>query len=75
MGARISSMLEKYEALPESSRKGLFRPQLLKGEDEKALVKLLSLFPEAVANAGAELSPSFITAFLYDLAKTYSRYS
>ncbi len=74
MGARISSMLEKFASMSEIAAKGVFKPEILAQEDEKALVKLLTSFPEVVSAAGADLSPSYITAYLYDLAKTYSKY-
>ncbi|HOV64695.1 MAG TPA: DALR anticodon-binding domain-containing protein, partial [Spirochaetia bacterium] len=74
MGARISSMLEKYREMDDVAAKGKFRPELLVEEDEKSLVKLLTAFPEAVADAGAQLAPSVITGYLYELSKTYSRY-
>ncbi len=74
MGARISSMFRKFE-----ERKADFdgvNPDysLLDGDDEKELLKNLSSYPEAVFQAGAELNPSAITSFLYELARNFSRF-
>ena len=71
-GARISSILRKYE---ESEEKDVpFIGELLMGEDEKELLKLVDTFPEIVEKAAMNYDPSLIAGFLYDLAKTFSHY-
>jgi arginyl-tRNA synthetase len=44
----------------------------LESHHERALALALLRFPEALADAAAEYQPSAITAYLWDLAKTYS---
>lgn len=71
-GARISSILRKYE---ESEEKDVpFIGELLVEEDEKELLKLVDTFPEIVEKAAMNYDPSLIAGFLYDLAKTFSHY-
>ena len=73
MGTRISSMLRKFDEFGEDFT-GRFRPELLKEGDEWDIVKLLGSYPEVVDRAGAEYNPSMVTAYLYDLSRTFSRY-
>lgn len=72
MGARISSMLRK-EAGSSASR-GTVRPELLSGEAEWELVKAVSSYPTAVADAAERLDPSALTAYMYELSKAFSRF-
>jgi arginyl-tRNA synthetase len=74
MGARISSMLRKYEERYGGNEPGRFDPALLTVSEERELVKLLAAYPETVRRAGEEFNPSIITAYLYDLSRTFSRY-
>ncbi len=69
MGARISSMMRKYEKLDVA-----FDPALLNGEDEIALIKLIGDFPSLVKKAAEGYDPSVICNFLYDISKTFSHY-
>ena len=71
-GARISSILRKYEEYEEKDVP--FIGELLVGEDEKELLKLVDTFPEIVEKAAMNYDPSLIAGFLYDLAKTFSHY-
>jgi len=73
MGTRISSMLRKFDEIGEGFS-GRFRSELLKQGDEWDIVKLLGSYPDVVARAGAEYNPSLVTAYLYDLSRTFSRY-
>ena len=71
-GARISSILRKYE---ESGEKDVpFMGELLSNDDEKELLKLVDTFPEIVEKAAMNYDPSIIAGFLYDLTKTFSHY-
>lgn len=70
-GARISSILRKYQENPNDE---VFNGKLLQNEDEKTLLKLIDSFPEVVSRASREYDPSLIAAFLYDAAKTFSHY-
>jgi arginyl-tRNA synthetase len=74
MGARISSMLRKYEEKFGEGADGSFDPSLLTVPEERELVKLLAAFPDTVKKAGEEFDPSIITGYLYDLSRTFSRY-
>lgn len=68
-GARISSILRKYEG-----EEGDFDGSLLSLDDEKALLKLIDSFPEIVEKAADGFDPSVVAGFLYDVAKTFSHY-
>jgi len=72
MGARISSVLRKYEAL--TGPRGKVDPSLLTVSEERELVKQIAGFPGAVSLSGKEMNPSILAAALYELCKTYSRY-
>jgi arginyl-tRNA synthetase len=74
MGARISSMLRKYEERKESYSGGKVDSRLLTVPEERELIKLLAEYPGIVNRAGADLNSSFITAHLYEICKTFSRY-
>jgi arginyl-tRNA synthetase len=73
MGARIVSILRKWDEL-EPGKRGRFRPELLTGPEEWELVKMVASFPDKIAEAYREMNPAVIAAFLYDLAKLFSRY-
>ncbi len=74
MGARISSMLRKFEERRKKLEGGAFRPELLTIQEEWELVKMIASFEDEVRQAAEELNPSRITSYLYSLAKIYSRY-
>jgi arginyl-tRNA synthetase len=74
MGARISSMMRKYDDRKEEFADGKFRPGLLEVTEERELVKLLAAYPEAVLKAGEEMNPSVITSYLYEVSRIFSRY-
>ncbi|MFO7850565.1 MAG: arginine--tRNA ligase [Spirochaetia bacterium] len=74
MGARISSMLRKYEERKDKLGDGVFDPSLLSVTEERELIKLLADYPNRVERAGGEMNPNILTAFLYELSKTFSRY-
>ncbi|MGE4583759.1 MAG: arginine--tRNA ligase [Sphaerochaeta sp.] len=74
MGARISSMLRKYEAEYAEVAKLGFDSSLLTLFDERELIKQIALYPEVVAKAGAEYDPSLLCTYLYDLSKLFSRW-
>ncbi len=74
MGARICSMLRKYEEKFGAGADGRFDPSLLTVTGERELVKLLAAYPETVRKAGEEFNPSIITGYLYELSSTFSRY-
>jgi arginyl-tRNA synthetase len=73
-GARISSMLRKYEERKASFAGGSFRPELLALPEEWEVVKAIAFFPEAVSQAGRELNPSVLAGYLFELSKNFSRY-
>ncbi len=74
MGARISSMLARYESEGGDRTKLSFDSSLLTLSDERELIKQIALYPEVVARSGAELDPSLLCSFLYELSRLFSRW-
>ena len=74
MGARISSMLARYESEGGDRSKLSFDSSLLTLGDERELIKQIALYPEVVARSGAELDPSLLCSFLYELSRLFSRW-
>ena len=74
MGARISSMIRKFSDQKDKFKDISVDSSLLKVEEEKEIIKMLLSYPEVVIQAAEDLNPSCLTAFLYDLARLYSRY-
>jgi arginyl-tRNA synthetase len=74
MGARISSMLRKYESEYADIQKLGFDSSLLTLSDERELIKQIALYPEVVRKAGASYDPSLLCSYLYDLSKLFSRW-
>ncbi|HDQ14341.1 MAG TPA: arginine--tRNA ligase [Sediminispirochaeta sp.] len=74
MGARISSMLRKYEEQDRSEPRGRFKAELLVVPEERQLIKLLASYPEIVIRAGEQMNPTLITGFLYELSRSFSKY-
>lgn len=74
MGARISSMLRKYEEVASQYQSIAFDSELLVLEDERELIKMLAAFPGEVERAGAGYDPSVITSYLYEVSKRFSRW-
>jgi arginyl-tRNA synthetase len=71
-GARIRSIVRKAEsAIPGAAG---VDASALASQDEWELVKLLGEFPSRVEEASREYNPSHITAYLFELAKTFSKY-
>ncbi|MFP4372785.1 MAG: arginine--tRNA ligase [Spirochaetaceae bacterium] len=71
-GARIRSIVRKAETpVPGAAA---VDPSALDSQDEWELVKLLGEFPARVEEASREYDPSHITAYLFELAKAFSRY-
>ena len=74
MGARISSMLGRYESEGGDRSKLSFDSSLLALSDERELIKQIALYPEVVARSGSELDPSLLCSFLYELSRLFSRW-
>ena len=74
MGARISSMLAKYEEQASSAKDLDFDPSLLSLSDERELIRQLALYGEVVEKAGSQYDPSLLCSYLYDLSKLFSRW-
>ncbi len=70
--ARIQSVLRKAEELGISIPTSINITEM--GEKEKELIKLVSLFPKLVNQAGDELSPAVIANYTYELAKEYNQF-
>ncbi len=73
-GARISSMLRKFEERREKFRDGSYAAAALALPEEWEMAKSLALFPDIVSASAQELNPSVVAAYLFDLCKTFSRY-
>jgi arginyl-tRNA synthetase len=74
MGARISSMMRKFAEV-ETEYEGIgFDGSLLSLQEERELLKMVASFGEVVEEAGRDLNPSAVTAFLYDLSRLFSKY-
>jgi arginyl-tRNA synthetase len=73
-GARISSMLRKFEERREKFSAGAFSANALSLPEEWEIAKSLALFPETVVLAARDLNPSVLTAYLFELCKSFSRY-
>jgi arginyl-tRNA synthetase len=73
-GARISSMLRKYEERKEKFRGGSYTSAALSLPEEWEIAKSLAQFPEIVGAAASELNPSVMAAYLFELCKSFSRY-
>jgi arginyl-tRNA synthetase len=73
MVARISSMLRRLgsEPLPAADEVDV---SLLGTEEEWELVKLIAEYPARVAEAASEMNPSLVATYLYELAKSFSKY-
>lgn len=74
MGARITSMLNKFENMKQDFDGVAFDGTMLREEDEKTLIKLIASFPESVKKAAETYDPSLICNVLYELGKTFSHY-
>lgn len=72
MGARISSMLRKYDEA--AYHDVAFNLAVLSLEDEREMLKMLASFPEVVGKACTQYDPSIVCAFLYDLSKKFSHW-
>ncbi|MFA7108779.1 MAG: arginine--tRNA ligase, partial [Sphaerochaetaceae bacterium] len=74
MGARISSMLSKFEEV-EADYEGIeFDPSLLDSEIEREVIKNLGEFSIAVEKSALDYNPSVICNYLYDLSRNFSRF-
>jgi arginyl-tRNA synthetase len=73
MGARISSILRKAEERTGISDR-LPQLELLASDAEWELIKTLGAYNDAVANAACNMDPSLVAAYLYELAKAFSRF-
>lgn len=74
MGARICSMLAKFDEVKESYDGIPFDGSLLSTQDEQTLVKLIALYPETLRKAALAYDPSEVCALLYEIAKTFSHF-
>lgn len=74
MGARISSIVRKAETdgLTDSSGKADY--SLLTHETEWEVIKQIETFPAVLEKAGADLDPSGVAVYAYELAKLFSRF-
>jgi len=75
MGARISSLLRiSGEQRAAAKAAGPDDFSLLTSDPEWELIKTLAVYPQAVGEAAAELDPSRLAAYLYELSKGFSRF-
>ena len=81
MGARISSLLRKAETgdsvhncAPDFAKEEKLHFELLTHDAEWELIKTLAAYSDSVAAAADGIDPSLLTAYLYELAKAFSRF-
>ena len=74
MGARISSILKRAEQDGLLKQEGDVDYSVLIHDAEWELVKTLELYPKMVQKAAENLDPSNIANYLYDVAKSFSRF-
>jgi arginyl-tRNA synthetase len=78
MGARISSILHKDTGAGASSAGdaggGEFDASLITSDSEWELIKTINAYTQALSSAADEMNPSYITAWLYELSKNFSRF-
>lgn len=73
--ARICSILRNaIEVFPMYIATGEINYELLKSPEEISLIKILSVFPEAVSSAAATLEPHKIITYLNEVAENYHRF-
>ena len=72
MGARISSILRKYDEVKKDYQGVAFDANLLSGATEREIISALADYPGVVAKAGSQFDPSLICSYLYDLSKLFS---
>ena len=74
MGARISSLLRKAKERDVSGAAVPPRFELLCADAEWDLIKTLAAYNDSVAASAAGMDPSLVAAYLYELAKAFSRF-
>ena len=72
--ARIRSILRKAAEQGIGFSTADIGKDIVPSPKEIRLIKLLSLFPGKVAEAGAALSPAVVANYAYDLAKEFNQY-
>jgi len=72
MGARISSILRKFDEEKAAYQGVGFDGRLLSQTQEREMVAVLAKYPSVVTKAGATFDPSLICSYLYDLSKLFS---
>ncbi len=74
MGARINSILGKASESGVAEDSSEAAVVLLSSEDEWALIKQLGDYPAVIAKAAENLDPSVVAAYVYDVAKLFSKF-
>ncbi len=72
MGARISSILRKFDEVKGEVRDLPFDASLLSGDTEREIICAVANYPGVVARAGSQYDPSLVCSYLYDLSKLFS---
>jgi arginyl-tRNA synthetase len=72
--ARIQSVLRKAAEENRTVTSGALDLNIPVNEKEEALIQLLSIFPEIVAEAATNFSPAIIANYVYDLVKEYNQF-
>jgi arginyl-tRNA synthetase len=75
MGARITSMLKKYEQqASQEVKEAEFDPSVLGEAAERELLTKIADLPSTVRLSGEQMNPSLLTSYLYETAKLFSRF-
>ena len=71
MGARISSLVRKA-----GDEAGTYSPDfsLLDSDAEWELIKIIGVYNDIIAMAAANIDPSVVANYLYDVSKAFSRF-
>jgi arginyl-tRNA synthetase len=72
MGARICSILRKFDEEKAEYEGIIFESGLLSETAEREMLSLISKYPGIVQKAGAALDPSLVCGYLYDLSRSFS---
>lgn len=72
MGARICSILRKFDEVKADYEGIWFDAKHLGGSLEREIISQIAGYPGVVAKAGAQYDPSLICSYLYDLSKSFS---
>lgn len=72
--ARIQSIMRKSEDTPEHYLEGFDPAGVKLTSDERNILRLLSEFPQVLAQAGESFSPAVLANYCFEVAKLFNHY-